>query len=120
MRKLILASAIALAGCATNGSSTLTQEQATQIAQQVEQYTSRLCNFQPTAAAVLQLIGAFYAPGQPLVMVANAIGAALCSSPTTAAVSKGRRYGVVHLVTTPDGQQIAVHDRRDLLSYRRR
>ncbi len=108
----LIAGIFLLAGCA--GQTPPTQEQLSEIAQRVEAYTQQFCNFQPSAAALLQLIGAFYQPGQAAISVANSIGAAICNAPITSSYRRGARRAIARAVTTPDGQVVIVTDRRSV------
>ncbi len=100
MRKTIIAACFLLVGCATGP---LTADQIAQLTQQIQAYTAAACAFQPTAASVAQLISAFVSGAEPIVVIVNTIGAAICSAPQTQALA---RRGVVYstrIVQTPKG-----------------
>ncbi len=110
MRKLILVATVALAGCATTSGTGPTPQDITTIEQNIAAYTKAVCSLQPTVTAMLQLIGAFWTAGQPILTMANTIGAAICSAPLAKlSTPKGCP---VRLVTAPNGKVIAVTDAR--------
>ncbi len=111
MKKLILVATVALAGCATTTGAGPTPADITTIEQNISAYTKKVCSLEPTVAAMLQLIGAFWTAGQPILTLANTIGAAVCSSPTAMATRKAGACPV-RLVTAPNGKVIAVADAR--------
>ncbi len=113
MRKIVmcLVGALSLAGCATTSP---TNDQTSQIAEAVERYTAQFCNFQPTGSVLLQLIAAYWQPGQPILTIADSIGNAICTSPITASTRRGGRRSIAHVVTAPNGKVFVVTDRRSV------
>lgn len=101
MKKILMTTimcAALLAGCATTGG--LDQGKLDALVSDIQKYTTTACNFLPTAASVLEVIGAF--SGTPGVGVAvGTVGAAICNGFVTKSVARGG--AVTRNVSTPRG-----------------
>lgn len=107
MKKMLMVMALAptllFGGCATTGTGGLTQDQINAFVAQIQAYTVAACSFQPTAATVATLIGAF-APGAATVIgIVNSIGDAICKAPVTASAVKRGSLQQSRVVQTPKG-----------------
>lgn len=94
---MALVAALGLAGCATGGSQPA--EQLGNVVAQVQAIGVKLCAFEPTAATVAAIL----ATGNPGVMMAHNIAAAICAavqakaSVTVASVEVDHGYGLAKL-----------------------